>query len=162
MRTIIDYFKDVFFGFGSLLTGLKITLLNFTRPWKTIITEQYPENRKTTIYIPERFAGEVVLPHDENNEHKCTACTLCEMACPNGTIKILSKQEETADGKKKKLLDQWVYNLGMCTFCGQCIDACPQGAIEMKNSFELSVYNRSDLIKVLNKPGSKLKEDKAK
>ena len=46
----------------------------------------------------------------------------------------------------------------MCTFCGQCIDACPQDAIKMKNSFELSVYNRNDLIKILNKPGSKLKE----
>jgi NADH-quinone oxidoreductase subunit I len=65
---------------------------------------------------------------------------------------------ETEDGKKKKILDKWVYNLGMCTMCAQCIDACPQDAIVMKNSFELSVYNRNDLIKVLNKPGSKLKE----
>jgi NADH-quinone oxidoreductase subunit I len=158
MNSIIQYFKDVFGGFYSLWQGLKLTMSMFLRPWKTIITEKYPENRKTTIYIPERYAGEVVMPHDENNEHKCTACTLCEMACPNGTIKILSAQVETEDGKKKKVLDKWVYNLGMCTFCGQCIDACPQNAITMKNSFELSAYSRQDLIKVLNKPGSKLKE----
>ena len=158
MKAIIQYLKDVFFGFYSLWKGLSLTLYYFTHVRKTNITEQYPENRTTTIIIPERFAGEVVLPHDENNEHKCTACTLCEMACPNGSIKIISATEETADGKKKKILDKWVYNLGMCTFCGQCIDACPQDAITMKNSFELSVYNRSDLIKVLNKPGSKLKE----
>jgi NADH-quinone oxidoreductase subunit I len=158
MNSIIQYFKDVFGGFYSLWQGLKLTMSMFLRPWKTIITEKYPENRETTIYIPERYAGEVIMPHDENNEHKCTACTLCEMACPNGTIKILSAQVETEDGKKKKVLDKWVYNLGMCTFCGQCIDACPQNAITMKNSFELSAYSRQDLIKVLNKPGSKLKE----
>ena len=158
MKAIIQYLKDVMFGFYSLGKGLKLTLYYFTHVRRENITEQYPENRTTTINIPERFAGEVVLTHDENNQHKCTACTLCEMACPNGSIKIISATEETADGKKKKIIDKWVYNLGMCTFCGQCIEACPQDAITMKNSFELSVYNRSDLIKILNKPGSKLKE----
>lgn len=162
MKTIKRYLQEVFFGFHSLWQGLKLTLYYFTHPRKEIITEQYPENRTTTINIPERFAGEVVLPHDENNEHKCTACTMCEMACPNGSIKIISAQVETADGKKKKVLDKWVYNLGMCTLCRQCVEACPQDAITMQNSFELSVYNRNDLIKTLNKPGSKLKEAKEK
>lgn len=157
MRSLIQYIKEVFLGFFSLAKGLSLTLRYFVRPWKHIV-EQYPENRTSTINIPERFAGEVTLPHDENNRHKCTACTLCEMACPNGSIKIISATVETEDGKKKKVLDKWVYNLGMCTMCGQCIDACPQDAITFKNSFELSVYNRNDLIKVLNKPGSKLKE----
>lgn len=158
MKSLIQYLKDIFLAFYSLWKGLKLTLYYFTHARKEIITEQYPENRNTTLNIPERFAGEVILPHDENNQHKCTACTLCEMACPNGSIKIIVVQVETEDGKKKKILDKWVYNLGMCTFCGQCIDACPQDAIKMKNSFELSVYNRNDLIKILNKPGSKLKE----
>lgn len=158
MKSLIQYLKDIFLAFYSLWKGLKLTLYYFTHARKEIITEQYPENRNTTLNIPERFAGEVILPHDDNNQHKCTACTLCEMACPNGSIKIIAVQIETEDGKKKKILDKWVYNLGMCTFCGQCIDACPQDAIKMKNSFELSVYNRNDLIKILNKPGSKLKE----
>jgi NADH-quinone oxidoreductase subunit I len=158
MKSIIQYFKDIYLGFYSLWQGLSLTLYYFFHVRKENITEEYPENRTTTINIPERFAGEVILPHDANNQHKCTACTLCEMACPNGSIKIISAQVETADGKKKKVLDKWVYNLGMCTFCGQCIDACPQDAITMKNSFELSVYNRNDLIKTLNQPGSKLKE----
>lgn len=158
MKSLFRYLQDIFQGFYSLWKGLKLTLYYFWHARKEIITEQYPENRLTTINIPERFAGEVVLPHDDNNQHKCTACTLCEMACPNGSIKIIVAQEETADGKKKKILDKWVYNLGMCTLCGQCIDACPQDAISMKNSFELSVYNRNDLVKTLNKPGSKLKE----
>ena len=65
--------------------------------------------------------------------------------------------EETADGKQRKKLDDWVYNLGMCTFCSQCIEICPQNAIKMQNTFEHSVYNRRELIKHLNHPGSKLK-----
>ena len=158
MKEIIRYIKDVLLGFYSLLKGMKLTLYYFTHVRKENITEQYPENRTTTINIPERFAGEVVLIHNDDNEHNCNACTLCEMACPNGTIKIIVATKETIDGKKKKVLDKWVYNLGLCTFCGQCIDACPQDAITMKNTFEHSVYNRNDLIKILNKPGSKLKE----
>jgi len=128
----------------------------FTHPSK-ILTQQYPENRKT-LYIPEKFRGQLVLPHDENNEHKCTGCTLCERACPNGSIKIITANEETSDGKKRKIIDKWVYNLGMCTFCGLCVEACPSDAIQMSNKFENSLYNREDLIRILNKPGSKLKE----
>ncbi len=160
MRALIRYFSSIFSAFKSLWTGMKLTFYYMSHP-KTILTESYPENR-AHLYIPERFKGEVVMPHDENNEHNCTACTLCEMACPNGTIKIISMNEETAEGKKKKVLDKWVYNLGMCTMCGQCVEACPSNAIKMSNSFEHSVYNRAELVKILNKPGSKLKTEKAK
>jgi NADH-quinone oxidoreductase subunit I len=159
MKSAIRYFKNIYFALQSFVTGMRLTGSYFLSPRK-ILTQQYPENRKT-IYIPERFRAQVILPHNEKNEHKCTGCTLCEMACPNGSIKIVTATEELADGKKKKKLDQWVYNLGMCTFCNQCIEACPSDAIEMSNEFELSVYNRQQLVKILNKPGSKLKEDKA-
>ena len=150
----------MFGAFRSLFTGMRLTMYYFTHPAK-ILTQQYPENRKT-LYIPEKFRGQVVLPHDENNEHKCNGCTLCERACPNGTIKIITITEETSDGKKRKGLDKWVYNIGMCTFCALCIEACPSDAIEMNNSFENSLYDRQFLIRILNKPGSKLKEKNEK
>jgi NADH-quinone oxidoreductase subunit I len=156
MKSIYIYFSNLFGAFRSLFAGMRLTMYYFIHPAK-ILTQQYPENRKT-LYIPEKFKGQVVLPHDENNEHKCTGCTLCERACPNGSIKIITATEETADGKKRKIIDKWVYNIGMCTFCGLCVEACPSDAIEMNNSFENSLYNREDLIRILNKPGSKLKE----
>lgn len=156
MKAAIHYISTIYNAVRALLVGMRLTGSYFVRPGK-ILTQQYPENREK-LYTPERFKAQVVLPHDENNEHLCTACTLCENACPNGSIKIISRTEEKEDGKKKKVIDQWVYNLGMCTFCGQCIEACPQDAIKMDNSFEQSVYNRQELIKILNKPGSKLKE----
>ncbi|MDP4290894.1 MAG: 4Fe-4S binding protein [Bacteroidota bacterium] len=158
MKALFRYFSSIFSAFKSLWTGMRLTFYYLSHP-KTILTQQYPENRKT-LYIPEAFKGEVVLIHDENNEHGCTACRMCEMTCPNGTIKITSITEETEDGKKKKILDEWIYNLGMCTFCAQCIEACPQNAIKMQNTFEHSVYDRKELIKKLNHPGSKLKSTK--
>jgi NADH-quinone oxidoreductase subunit I len=157
VKALYNYLKEVAFAFVSLASGLMLTLKYFVTPWKSIITENYPDNRHNSS-VAEEFAGEVVLIHDENNEHKCTACTLCQLACPNNSIQIISKQVETEDGKKKKVLDQWVYHLEMCTFCKQCIDACPQDAIKMINSYELSCFDRSTLTKVLNRPGSKLKE----
>jgi NADH-quinone oxidoreductase subunit I len=157
MKSLLEYFKNVFSAFYSLWKGLSLTLYYFFHLRKVNLTEEYPDNR-AVIRIPERFVGKIVMPHDENNHHKCTACTLCEMACPNGTIKVISKMVDTEDGKKKKVLDKYVYNLGMCTMCGQCVEACPQKAIETRNDFELSAYSRKDLIHILNQPGSTLKE----
>lgn len=160
MNSALRYIKSVIAAFNTMITGMRLTGKYFISPRK-ILTQQYPENR-ATLYIPERFKGQVTLPHDANNEHLCTGCTLCEMACPNGTIKIITAVEELPDGKKRKKLDKWVYNLGMCTFCNQCIEACPSNAIKMSNAFEHSVYQRQNLVQILNKPGSKLKEDKTK
>ena len=72
---------------------------------KEIHTQQYPDN-KETLNLPERFRGEVVMLHDENNEHACTGCTACELACPNATIKIVTKFDITPEGKKKKAIRQ--------------------------------------------------------
>ena len=88
----------------------------------------------------------------------CTGCTACELACPNATIKIVTKMEVLPDGKKKKALDTFVYHLELCTMCNLCIEACPTGAIKMAQTFEHSVFDRSQLTKKLNAPGSKLME----
>ena len=154
---IKEYIKDVIGGIRSLLTGMKMTGGYFVHHKREEITEQYPDNRDTMI-LPERFRGEVVMLHDENNEHACTGCTACELACPNGTIKIVTKQELTADGKKKKAIDTFVYHLELCTMCNLCIEACPTAAIKMAQTFEHSVFDRSLLTKKLNKPGSKIRE----
>jgi NADH-quinone oxidoreductase subunit I len=151
-----NYISEVYGAVKSLLTGMRRTGYYFTHH-KEIITEQYPDNRATLV-LPERFRGEVVMPHSENNEHRCTGCTACELACPNGTIKIITKFETNAEGKKKKAIDTFIYHLELCTMCNLCIQACPTDAIKMAQSFEHSVFDRSKLTKVLNKPGSKLEE----
>ena len=151
---ITDYIKTVYNGVTSLLKGMRMTGYYFTHH-KEIITQQYPDVKQV---LPERFRGEVVMTHDEKNEHRCTGCTACELACPNATIKIVTKFDITPDGKKKKALDTFVYHLELCTMCNLCIVACPTDAIKMAQSFEHSVYDRRLLTKKLNKPGSKLME----
>jgi NADH-quinone oxidoreductase subunit I len=153
MKSIVNYFREIFSGLRTLVKGMAVTGHYFTHP-KEIITQQYPEN-KATLKMFERFRGEVVLLHDENNEHKCTGCSACEVACPNGTIEIIPKKVEV-DGRKVKALDKFVYHLQMCTMCGLCIPACPTDAIVMSNDFEHAVFDRSKLTKILNKPGSKI------
>lgn len=153
---LIDYIKDVFKGVGSLWKGMRRTGYYFTHH-KEIITQQYPDNRDS-LHLPERFKGEVVMSHDENNEHACTGCTACELACPNATIKVVTKFDVTPEGKKKKALDTFVYHLELCTLCNLCIQACPTDAIKMAQTFEHSVFDRSQLTKILNKPGSRIRE----
>lgn len=151
-----NYLLEVYSAVKSLLTGMRRTGYYFTHH-KEIITQQYPDNRDT-LTLPERFRGEVIMLHDESNEHACTGCTACELACPNGTIKIITKQEVNAAGKKKKAIDKFVYHLELCTMCNLCVQACPTDAIKMAQTFEHSVFDRSLLTKVLNKSGSKIKE----
>ena len=126
MKSIIKYITSFFKGLFSLLTGMKVTLREFFTK-KT--TEQYPENR-ATLKMFDRFRGELVMPHDENNHHKCIACGICEMNCPNGTIKITSEFVTDETGKKKKVLIKYRYDLGSCMFCQLCVKMCPQQAID--------------------------------
>ena len=153
---IINYIKEVFSAIKSLLVGLRRTGYYFTHH-KEIITEQYPDN-KDTLVMADRFKGEVVMPHNENNEHRCTGCTACELACPNGTIKVVTKFDILPEGKKKKAIDKLVYHLELCTMCNLCVIACPSDAIVMAQTFEHSVFDRASLTKILNNPDSKIME----
>ena len=158
MNSIVQYITGIYKGIASLLGGMKVTGYYFLNARKEIITSQYPENRDT-LKMFERFRGEVIMPHygEDDLLHACTGCSACEVACPNGTIEIISNRvvdEET--GKKKKIIDQFVYHLSMCTMCGLCIPACPTDAIKMVQNFEHAVYDRHKLTKVLNEPGSSL------
>ena len=156
MSSILKYFSGLFTGIGSLLGGMAVT---WKELWTKKVTQQYPENRDTLV-ISDRFRCELTMPHDENNEHACTACGICETNCPNGTITVNFKMIETEDGKKKKVLDTYKWDLGMCTFCNLCVLTCPSNAIKFENTFENAVFTRSKLVQQLNHEGSKLREKK--
>lgn len=153
MSAFIKYFADLFNGVYSLLKGMKVTGYYFIRPDK-IVTQQYPENRKKlTMY--DGYKGEIIMPHNSNNEHKCTGCGICQINCPNGSIEVLTFTEEI-DGKSKKVLDKHLYHIDMCTFCGLCVKTCPSNALDYGKAFERAMFNRKLFTKQLNQPGSKL------
>ena len=148
------YFGGLFSGLGSLLTGMKVTLREFfTR--KT--TECYPENR-ATLKMYDRFRGTLELIHNGQNEHKCIACGICEMNCPNGTIQIQSEFVTDENGKKRKILKAYRYDLGSCIFCQLCVVCCPQGALRFGTEFENAVFTREKLVRQLNHEGAVLEK----
>ena len=156
MKAIWKYISAILKGIWTLIQGMRVTGHYFFRPW-LIVTQQYPENRKK-LEMFGRFRGEVTMPHNENNEHKCTGCGICEISCPNGSIEIIPMSVLLPDGKKKRIIDKHIYHLGMCSLCNLCIKNCPSGAIIMAQTFEHAVWDRTLLTKVLNRPGSMIME----
>lgn len=146
MGSVKDYFSSLGSGFLSLIKGMQVTGKEFVTPK---ITEKYPENRETH-HIPQRFRACLELIYDEEGNHRCIACGTCERSCPNGTINVITKMVDTWDGKKKKKLDKYVYDLGSCTFCQLCVVSCPTNALTFSNDFEQAVFTRSKLVKTLN------------
>jgi NADH-quinone oxidoreductase subunit I len=154
MKSFIRYIKSIIDGLITLLKGLSVTGKYFFKPGTTW-TQQYPNNRKE-LKMFDKFKGEVKMPHDEQNEHKCTGCGICEINCPNGSIEIISASITTEEGKKQRIIDKHIYHLGMCTFCGLCVKTCPSQALAFGQDFEHAVFDRTKLTKILNQPGSKL------
>ncbi len=143
-----SYFGGIANGLKTLATGLKVTFKEYLTPKST---EQYPENRKTTLHVAKRHRGRLVFKRNEDGSHRCVACTMCEKACPNGTIKILSEMVTNEEGKKKRQLVDYQYDLGDCMFCQLCTNACNFDAIEFTNDFENSVFDRGSLVLHLDK-----------
>ena len=143
-----SYFGGIADGIKTLATGLKVTMKEYFTPKST---EQYPENRKTTLHVAKRHRARLVMLRDAEGALKCTACTLCEKTCPTGTIKIKTEMVTTDDGKTKRKLVDYQYDLGDCMFCQLCVNACNFGAIEFTNDFENSTFSRDALVLHLDK-----------
>ncbi len=146
MSSISEYFKSLGTGIVSLVKGLQVTGKELVTPK---ITEYYPEDRDTYKW-PERFRAKLELIYDADGRHRCIACGTCERVCPNGTIRLETRMVESPDGKKKKKLAIYHYDLGTCTFCDLCVTNCPTNALEFSNDFEQAVFSRDKLRKVLN------------
>lgn len=147
--TLIQYFKRYFkrciTGPWSLICGLSVSLRYFFNP-KRIVTEQYPENRKT-LRMHDRFRGRLEMIEDQDGNNLCTACGMCERACPNASINVLP----TKNIAGKKVLGRYIYHFASCTQCGLCVEACPFGAIRMNQDFEVATTDPNSLEMILNK-----------
>ena len=137
---------NIAYSVKSLGTGMKVTGGYFARS-STIVTRQYPENR-ADLKFPARFRAQLRMVHDENGYHNCTGCKLCEKACPNSSIRVITRRNPITD---KLEIDHYIYRQDSCVVCNLCVQACPFGALEMSPEFESAVYDRRLLIYGLNR-----------
>jgi NADH-quinone oxidoreductase subunit I len=112
------------YGLG-LLKGMRVTLRHFFKP---PVTVQFPEEVRP---FPAR-ARTNLLWFDE----RCTGCSTCAQACPDGCILVAT--EPRPDGSMTKL--RYEIDFRICMYCGLCVEACPYEAIQAGGTFRDAVY----------------------
>ena len=135
--------RSVFRAFVETLRGMRTT---FGRILEGPVTVQYPEE-KTPVYP--RFRGRHKLHRFEDTGlEKCVGCSLCAAACPADCIRVVAAENtpENRVSAGERYADVYEINLSRCIFCGYFEVACPFDAITMGHDYELSDYDRSDLI----------------
>lgn len=102
------------YGLG-LAKGMMVTLKYlFRKPFTT----QYPEEVRP-IHIRARTN---LLWFEE----RCTGCSTCAQACPDGCILVATSPAE--DGSLS--VDRYEIDFRICMYCGLCTEACPYQAIQ--------------------------------
>ncbi len=130
--------KEIFTGFNSLVTGMRITLGQFFKP---TVTVHYPHE---SLKMPKRFRGHIELVRDPTTGKAiCFACKLCERACPSDCITV---EGAKLDGAKKKSVTQYVLDFTKCSLCGACVEACRDNAIRFSREFNLAGTSKEDYI----------------
>ena len=85
-------------GFWSLLQGLDVTIREFFKP---TVTVHYP---RETLKMAPRYRGHIEMLKDPaTSAPVCTACTLCQKACPSGCITLTGGKSEEMRANPKVL-----------------------------------------------------------
>jgi len=67
----------------------------------------------------------------------CTECGLCVMICPSKAIRLVNAG---------RFGDRPEIDYGKCVFCELCVWICPRSALKNTRFYELSVYQKDQLI----------------
>ncbi|MFA6111357.1 MAG: NADH-quinone oxidoreductase subunit NuoI [Candidatus Latescibacterota bacterium] len=126
-------------AFESVLSLLRSMWIVFLHAFHRRVTVSYPEQRP---YLAPRWRGRIVLTRDPDGQERCVACYLCSVACPVSCIALEATQDET--GRRYPAVFR--INFSRCIFCGMCEEACPTTAIQLTPDFEMSEYNRQNLV----------------
>ncbi|MFA5263666.1 MAG: NADH-quinone oxidoreductase subunit I [Opitutaceae bacterium] len=134
--------REIFSGAWSLIVGMRLTLIEFFKP---TITVQYPHQ---TLPMTARYRGHIELTRDPvTGKALCTACKLCERACPSDCILVDGVKLE---GEKKKSVTEYHLDFTRCSLCGACVEVCPSDAIQFTKRYNLASatnsYNNMDLV----------------
>ena len=120
----------------SLLRAIWQVFLHLFRRRVTIL---YPEQKP---YLPPRWRGRIILSRDPDGGERCVACYLCAVACPVDCISL----QATEDAHGRRYPEFFRINFSRCIFCGFCEEACPTYAIQLTPDYEMSEYNRQNMV----------------
>lgn len=120
----------------SLIRSMWITFMHMFHKRETI---QYPEEK---VKLTTRWRGRIVLTRDPDMGERCVACYLCAAACPVDCIALQATEDENG----RRYPDFFRINFSRCIFCGFCEEACPTYAIQLVPDFEMSEYDRQNLV----------------
>ena len=142
-RPDLSFLKKIFLV--DLIKGLLLTF-SYQRP-SANYTEQYPKERPK---VAERFRGAPRLNNDPvTGETLCIACNLCALACPEDCIDVIPMDVEVVVAgkpRRKKVLDEFIFDTSRCMFCALCQEACPTYCLELTQDFELATYSRAGFV----------------
>ena len=122
-----------------MLTILKGIWLIFAHAFQRRVTVEYPEVRPD---FPPRWRGRIILSRDPDGEERCVGCYLCAVACPVDCIALQATEDESG----RRYPEWFRINFSRCIFCGYCEEACPTYAIQLTTDFEMSEYDRRNLV----------------
>ena len=127
-------------GFGSLLTGMRITLQQF---FKKDVTVRYPHE---SLPMAKRYRGHIVLVRDpETGRSLCVACKSCEKACPSDCIVVDGLKRE---GEKKKSVTEFDLDFTKCSLCGSCVEVCPADALEFSKDYNMASTSKDAFVRI--------------
>ena len=127
----------------GIIQGMGVTAKNFFQSYykkDRLPTVEYPEEKSTVTQFSRNIPFLVFDGDDAIDGMRCTACTLCEKACPPACIYIIKDKDE--NGKPIKRPAVFDIDSSVCMSCQLCVEACPFEAIRMDSEFELSTENR--------------------
>ena len=149
---MIQWFKDVWEGFWTVLVGMKIT-------WRHLfvqkVTLQYPEEK---WQLPPKSRMRLFMKYED-----CIGCGQCARACPVQCIYIKADKRDpkatpifAANGQPIKL-DVSVFDIDMslCCYCNLCTYPCPTDCIYMTPEYEFATTDLTNHLYHFAKTGAK-------
>jgi NADH-quinone oxidoreductase subunit I len=119
----------VAYGMG-VVRGMMVTLQHVFRP---PITVNYPEYQRD---VPVRARTNLLW-----FEERCTGCSTCAQACPDGCILVETAPRE--DGTLE--IKRYEIDFRICMYCGLCTEACPYQAIQAGGRYDDAQYLFEDM-----------------
>src|SRR5688572_3176034 len=148
----MQWFRDVWEGFYTVLVGMKITWRHLFTP---SVTLQYPEEK---WQLPPRSRMRLFMKYED-----CIGCGQCARACPVQCIYIKADKRDpkatpifAANGQPIKL-DVTVFDIDMslCCYCNLCTYPCPTECIYMTPEYEFATTDLTEHLYRFAKPNAK-------